>query len=180
MWTCKAINSRHTGASPTYRRVIAWFTKSGKLNKANTGIACALFGEFVVQLKLSRFESRWHTRCILWPRQTLAHNHHFSSSNWQIFTQLFLGPLGTVSRSLTKKTIVQEAERETHNETMWECLFRSLGATPRTRSKQTLLSVQGDPQLLPQSFPTNYASQGESHLQHVTLCSVADALPPVF
>lgn len=62
----------------------------------------------------------WRRHGILWSCQTLAHNHHFSSSNCQIFTQLFLGPLGTVSRSLTKKTIVQKAERgaKTHNETI--------------------------------------------------------------
>lgn len=62
----------------------------------------------------------WRRHGILWSCQTLAHNHHFSSSNCQILTQLYVGPPGTVSRSLTKKTIVQEAEREakTHNKTI--------------------------------------------------------------
>lgn len=93
----------------------------------------------------------------------LAHNHHFSSSNCQIFTQLFLGPLGTVSRSLTKKTIVQEAEREEENS---QRNYLKAPPVPRCAAEnkiETDITVQGDPQLLPQSFPTNYTSQKESN-----------------
>lgn len=152
MSTSEAINPQHTGDRLRNCKV----HKRAQLNKGNNGSRRVSSENLLFQLKQRGLNcgaadkaSRRFVIII------------FSSSNWQIFTQLSLGPLGTVSRSLTKKTFVQEAEREVITEQSLQ------GPRIENRHYSQFKVTRG---FYPRSFPTNYTSRGGSHPQRVIRC----------